>query len=190
MAHGHAFAGWKTLTSGLLGTLAASVAVLAQAGGEVGLSSPATALELRRLMHTHRIDAVAVEDASEPGRFVAALHSANQLLVVTARCESAEYLRHRVAAKQARDLYGDLHGCAIGSTKFFVQDMGGDGLRLAPPPGGVPDLVYEFGSRQIMLDGDWRRHELTRQAYQAFARQLDARYHRLLTLLITSLTPG
>jgi hypothetical protein len=153
---------------------------LAQAGAP---SSTASAERLAKLMESKKLTAVGAEDPSEPGRFVAAQLLARQLLVVAGRCEAVEYLRLQVEKRAFADLYADLHGCAIADTRFFVQDMGANGLRAKPAGDGLTDVVYEGASRQLILDGDWRRNELDEAGYKRAFEQSDARYDKLLALL-------
>lgn len=151
------------------------------------LASPASAGRLVQLLGSREADAVAAEDSEEPGRFVAALVLSDQLLVVAARCDNVEYLRGQVGRQAFRELYADLHGCAIASTKFFVHDMGADGIRLRPEASKVPDIVYETASRQIVLDGDWRKHDLSESGYVSLCLMLDTRYTDMLELLVAAL---
>lgn len=151
-------------------------------------ASAESAARLTVLMTAAGLDAVAVEDPDESERFIAALAMPGQLLVVTARCTTAtEALRARLAARAYRDVYADLHACAEAPSKFFVHDMGADGLHANLDGERTPDIVYEMAVRQILLDGNWRAHELKREAYAALCEKLDSRYSRMLTLLAAPL---
>jgi hypothetical protein len=147
-------------------------------------TSPASAERLKQLLVSRQAEAAAAEDPDEPGRFVAALLLPEQLLVVTARCASVEHLRRQVEQRASRDLYAGLHGCAIPSTKLFVQDMGADGIQPQPEPGKVPDVVYDKVSHVVVLNGDWRKQELDEEGYLSQFGALDTRYNRMLQLLI------
>jgi hypothetical protein len=153
---------------------------------EVHAASPASAARLKQVLSSRQAGAIAAEDPEEPGRFVAALLLPDQLLVVSARCNSTEYMRWRVEQQQFRDLYVDLHGCAIPASKFFVQDMGADGLEPQPELGKMADIVYDKVSRVILLNGDWKKQELDEQGYLSLVGTLDARYNRMLQLLIAA----
>jgi len=171
-----------------------AVALLAVlvAGGAVGLQSGSavSAPHLVQLMAVAGLDVVAAEDPDEPGRFVAGLAVPGQLLVVTARCAGgAASLRARIAVRAFRELYADLHACAEAPSKLFVHDMGGDGLHANLDGDRVPDVVYEMAAHRILLDGDWRTHELTKEGYTELWLRLDARYDRLLDLLAATLQP-
>ena len=173
------------MTSAVGVMLLGSLALGAPPAGHA--ASPTSAERLTQMLGSRHAEAIAAEDPEEPGRFVAALLLQEQLLVVAARCSNADYLRGRVERKEFRDLYVDLHGCAIPSTKFFVQDMGADGLRPQPEPGKAPDIVYDRVSRVILLNGDWRNQELDEEGYLSQFGTLDSRYGRLLQLLITAI---
>lgn len=150
-------------------------------------ASAGPAARLAGLLESRQADAAATEDPNEPGRFIAALRFPGQLLVVTARCKEDAFLRYHATQGDPREVYTALHSCAVASTKFFVQDMGADGLRSHPARDVAPDIVYELASRQILLDGDWRKQELDRAGYASVAEKLDARYSRLLTILLERL---
>jgi hypothetical protein len=96
----------------------------------------------------------------------------------------------RVAECRERDRgrpHADLHACADPASKFFVHDMDADGLHDNLDRRRTPDIVYELASRQILLDGDWRAHELGKAEYLDLARRLETRYARLLGLLAARL---
>jgi len=150
-------------------------------------ASAASAERLKQLLGTRGAEAIAAEDPEEAGLFVAALLLQGQLLAVAARCNNAEYLRRQLEEQKFRDLYIDLHGCAIPATKFFVQDMGADGLRPQPESGAAPDIVYEKVSRVILLNGDWRKQDLDEKGYLSLFQTLDARYEQMLQRLIAAI---
>ncbi|MFN8061080.1 MAG: hypothetical protein U0Q12_18115 [Vicinamibacterales bacterium] len=178
------------MTVAILGIFV-SVVTASASVAEPARLQPSTSAEpaasLVRLLDARQSDAIAAEDPDEPGRFVAALRFPSQLLVVTARCDGDAFLRHQVSQRAYRDVYSALHACAVPSTKFFVQDMGADGLHANVTRDAVPDVVYELATRQIILDGDWRKHELDRAGYASVSEKLDARYARLLTILLGQL---
>ncbi|MGD9905766.1 MAG: hypothetical protein AB7U83_20020 [Vicinamibacterales bacterium] len=175
----------------MLLTAVGLVAALA-VGGVIDTPSTSadSAARLTALLTAAGLDAAAAEDPDEPGRFIAALALPGQLLVMTARCSGGtEALRARLASRAYRDVYTDLHACADAASKFFVHDMGADGLHANLGRDRVPDIVYEMAAHQILLDGDWRAHELKRDAYEALCGKLDARYDRMLRLLAAGIQP-
>jgi len=168
----------------------ALLAVLAVGSAVQSPSVSATSAgRLAQLMTAAGLDAAGAEDTDEPGRFVAALAVPGQLLVVTARCRGVAVLRARIDGRAFRELYADRHAYADAPSKFFVHDMGADGLHANLDRDRVPDVVYEMAAHQILLDGDWRAHELRKDAYVDLYRRLDARYARMLELLATRLQP-
>lgn len=162
-------------------------AVLISSNGQSPTASDTSAPSLAQLLKSAGLDATAVEDPDEPGRFVSALAGPGQLLVVTARCANDAHLRANLEGQRYREVYADLHACADPASKFFVHDMDADGLHDNLDRRRTPDIVYELASRQILLDGDWRAHELEKAEYLDLARRLEARYARLLGLLAARL---
>ena len=132
------------------------------------------------------LDAIAAVDPTEPGAFVAALHiKGGQLLVVRARHPSVDALSARLAARQYRDAYIDLQATPTPEGKLFVMDSGADGFPAdANQPPNV-DVLYEDGTRQTMFNGA-RAQQLKADAYEQLLQDADAKYTRLLDLLIAA----
>jgi hypothetical protein len=99
---------------------------------------------------------------------------------------SAAGVAHRLDNRQYRDTYLDLQATPTPEGKFFVQDAGADGIAAEPSGGGV-DVLYEDGVRQTLFNGDPRAQKLTRAEYEAKAAAADARYARLVMLLLSAL---
>jgi hypothetical protein len=95
---------------------------------------------------------------------VAALYiRGGQLLVISARHPSVEGLAYRIAKREYRDVYMDLHGTPAPEGKFFVQDARADGILSAVKDSGAVDIVHEDGVRQTMFNGDTAAQRLTRR---------------------------
>ena len=147
-------------------------------------SSAPAAHGLTSLLAARQLEAVATRDPDEPDRFIAALfHSGSQLLVVSARSTSPARVEGKLAEHRYREIYRDLHGAFVEGSKILFHDLGADGLHRDGDH--AVDLVYERGGMQMF---DPRTHKKRRkaQADDAFA-DADARYHRLLSLLISEL---
>jgi AMP-binding enzyme len=155
--------------------------------GAVPASAPLVN-ELAGVMAEEKMEAIAAGDPAEPDRFVAALlFPGVQLLVVSARYSAPALLAEQLERKGYRDIYAALHGAPIAETKFFVQDMGVDGLHLEP--GASVDVVYQRNVEQTMFDGHPEQHGMSKAAYAEKFEQADERYSHLLRLLIDQAAP-
>jgi hypothetical protein len=153
----------------------------ATGGVEAESVSKSLARELTQTMQQQKMDAVAANDPAEPGRFVAALLFPGQLLVVSARHAADASLAEQVARKAYRDVYTTLHGSPIPETKFFVQDLGADGL---DSDGKSIDVVYERAVDQIIFDGQPENHKMSKRAYAEKFQRADDSYSQCLRLLL------
>jgi hypothetical protein len=139
------------------------------------------ARELAAAMLQQKLEAIAAVDPADPTRFAAALVFPEQLLVVAARHPSATALVDQLARKAYRDVYAALHGAAVPETKFFVQDMGADGLDNT---GESVDVVYVKVVEQLIFDGHPEKHKMSKAAYAEKFQQADDQYSHLLKLLL------
>jgi hypothetical protein len=155
--------------------------------------SPAQAAELVELLASKSLTSFAVRDPDNRGRFVAVLHIPNvQLMVVSAAYERTSDIDYRIYHKEYQTAYMDLNAGMLSTDKFFVQDTGANGLVLDPAEDTGSDLI-RAGETLQTFDGEFadprkRNDERISQAdyYKAFS-ETDARYARLLTLMITEL---
>ena len=138
-----------------------------------GSSSAPLARELARVMADHKMDAIAALDPANPGRFVAALFLPGQLLVVSAQYPAGAVLAEHLARKAYREVYGALNDATVRDTKFFVQDIGADGLDST---GESIDVTYENAVEQTIFDGHPERHKISKKAYDEKCHQADDRY--------------
>ena len=152
----------KTL---LAGSFVLSVATLVAAEP----ASSGLVQELERVMVAAKMDAIAATDPTDADRFVAALlFPDSQLLLVSARYAAPAVLAQQLERREYRDIYMALNGAAIPESKFFVQDMGADGLHREP--GETVDVVYEKVVNQTIFNG--RPSEgTTAKAYAANSRR-------------------
>jgi hypothetical protein len=177
---------FSSLSSLSLLTTVLLVGVRADVPAQAFLSADA-ARELTHALDGLRLDAIAVADPEEPGRFVAALYiPASQLLVIGAHHPSVDGILHRLTMRQYREVYLDLQGTPTAQDKFFVQDAGADGILSALPGSGDVDVLYENGVRQTLFNGDVKAQRLTSAEYDAKLAAADARYARLLKLLTSA----
>jgi hypothetical protein len=132
-------------------------------------------------MSTHQQTAMAVKDP-ETGEFVAALFFPEvQLLVVSARPSASAYLDEQIAAKKFQEVYVALQDSSLRSSRVFFQDLGADGLHA--DGGDSVDVFYDHG-QQILFDGQPRKHKLSEEVYRDKFGAADARYARIVDLLL------
>ena len=173
----------------IIGKFVATFAVLSAIGIEAAPNgaSVAATRDLISALNEAGLDSIATIDPTEPGAFVAALHiKGGQLLVVRARHPSVDALSARLAARQFRDVYIDLQATPTPLGKLFVMDSGADGLPSDSDQPSDVDVVYQDGTRQFMFNGA-RAQKLSDDDYRQRLQDADAKYTRLLNLLITAL---
>jgi hypothetical protein len=147
--------------------------------------SPTLVKSLTSLMEARHLDAIAATDPEAPDRFVAALLMPNvQLLIVSAQYPVPAELQAQLSQQGYRDVYSALHQPSAQATRFFLMDAGCDGLRTDTD---AVDVLYEKGTTQTLFDGRWKQQGLSEADYTKRARDAEARYARLLSLLIASL---
>ena len=146
-----------------------------------GSRSPDLAKQLVSAMTSRHLDGIAAADPDEPGRFIAALAFPDvQLLVVSSRHQSVDYLRQEVAKRQFRDVYGILQEGADAERLFFY-DMGCDGLQSG---GENVDVLFEGKDQQTRFDGKWEAQSLSEAAYALRLTQAEEKYERALRVLL------
>lgn len=172
----------------------AIVAALCAAAGAIDITaakqdstSRALVRELTTILGASKFESLAAEDPTRPGHMMAVLYLPRvQLLMIAGRCDAIEAMRARLAAKAYRDVYADLHACAIGDSRLFIQDMGADGLGRQPArDGSAFDIVYERMSRQTKFDGDFKGQGLSAQEYDQRFITIETEYARLLSVLVS-----
>jgi hypothetical protein len=103
--------------------------------------------------------------------------------VVSARYAAPVLLNDKLAKKEYREIYIDLHSASIAETKVFIEDPGADGLK-AKRTEGQP---YEGGGKRTAFDGDWKGQKLSEEEYLKAFSAADEQYSRMLTALISAL---
>lgn len=146
------------------------------------VTSRGSVTDLVKALGEKQLTAVAAKHPSEPGRYIAAMHFPGvQLLVISARTQSPDYIDAKLAAGAYADVYAALQQ-GIPESKLFIHDMGGDGLRGGE--GGTADIVYERGKDVRVIDGDHQAAKMSKAEYEKVIRQLDRRYTELLRVLV------
>jgi len=154
---------------------ACAVLFIGPASAQESQSAP-LATELSEVMAAGQLDAIAVKDDSDEGRYVAALAFPGQLLVVSARYEVPLYVDEKIENRQFRDVYIDLNTASIAGTKVLITDVGANGL-LANDAGVD---MYDDGSGILRLDGTGT----VGVDYDSAVADADREYARLLRALI------
>jgi hypothetical protein len=160
--------------------VAASAAVNAQRQGAVDVAA-----EVASLMTQQRLDVFAVQDPDVSNGFLAVLLVPKaQLLVVSAEYPTPAELTAQLAQKNYRKVYTALHQPATAATRFFLLDVGCDGLRNKSD---AVDVLYEKGVTRTLLNGDWKSQDLSEVAYRSRAEQAERRYGQILSRLVEAL---
>ena len=157
------------------------ILLLLVAGTAAERGSPALVKQLASSMAARQLEAIAVPDRYEPGRYVAALVFPDvQMLVISGRVESSAVLVGHIEAKRFREAYLELHRAAA-EDRIFIHDMGCDGLQEQVADS---DIFYEGASGRTIFDGNWNAQSLTEEAYWRKQEQADEKYSRALALLL------
>lgn len=170
----------------LVGAAAVWLALAAPAAAQQSASMP-LAKELGALLDQKKLDSIAARMPGDENRFVAALYYPNsQLLVVSAQYSVPVLLQEHIWGRRYRDVYTALHSGGAAEGKFFVYDMAANGI---PPSNAQPenDVVYVDGVQQVMINGDWRAQNLSKDEYQKRIDAADPRYAKMLEALVTEL---
>ena len=150
-------------------------------------ASASLAAELGQLMDQAGLDSIAASDPGDEERFVAALYfSGRQLLAVSASYSAPILLDMKIANGQYRDVYIDLNSASAPESRFFVDDLGADGLQ-PEPSGDAPADSSARGGRQVDFDSDWSRQQMSEDEYQAAFADADSDFAGILTLLIAQI---
>lgn len=171
-----------------LTVLSCCLGIAATAHAEDSASATAAA-ELVKQLQTAQLQAVATQDPGLPGRYVAALLVPGQLLVVSASHPMPDLLNGRLERGEYRELYMDLQTTPTPEGKYFIHDLGADGLHMRDR-NEVFDTVYEDGSSTLTCDGSWKAQDLSEDEYKERFAAADACYRGLLDALSRTLHSG
>jgi hypothetical protein len=162
----------------------------------VGLPTPKSggqAKELASLLQAKKLDAFAVPDPAQPGRFVAVYGIPGvQLLIVVATYERPSDIEYRIYQKDYTGAYADLKSGVISKDRVFIEDMSGDGLQAAPAKNQVGDTLT-IGAEKRVFDGDFadpkkkNQKKISQEDYVKSYSSADETYTRLLGALLEQL---
>jgi hypothetical protein len=154
----------------------------ADALGGRTIVSARLARDVVHVLQNAALDAFAVADSGQPGRFVAALYVPEQLLVIETTLPSRRAIEALIAAGQYRDVYLTLHSSAPTNQRFFVLDADADGL-LAARAGDRVDAVYDGISEPLLVTGHPSDPDRSEADYEARLTSADTKYARALNHL-------
>jgi hypothetical protein len=173
--------------------LSSAFVVMCLSGVAVAQESPSGTLakEITNLLDQRKLDSIAAKIPGEEDRFAAALYYPNsQLLVVCARTPMASLLQGHVGKREYRDVYMALNGSGgMREGQLFVHDMGANGF---PPLNATGDtnIIYEEGTKQTILNGDWSGQKLSEADYKKRFESAEERYAKILAALLAELKTG
>jgi ABC-type amino acid transport substrate-binding protein len=176
-----------------LAAVAAALAagmLAAPLGAQESRSAPQAA-ELARLLAARQVQYIAARDPDDEGRYVVAMYAPGPaLLVLSAQYPVPAAFEATLAQGDCAKAYADLNGAGVADSKLFVHDIGANGLFAQARESGAFDIVYERVVKPTMFDGDWKAQGLREEDYQASYRAIDAKYARMLSLLLAELKKG
>lgn len=165
------------LATAVLGAMAIPAA--AQEG-----KSAAPAKELSQLLASKKMDSIAARDPNAADTFIAALAFPGQLIVVSAKYASPPLLNEKLAQGNYRDVYVDLNSASIQDSRFFITDLGADGLRAKKAKKDDPNDIREAAGKAFHFDGNWREDKMSEAEYMKLFADSDDRYVRMLSVLL------
>ena len=115
------------LASAALVALSAGV-FTAPAAAQDSTKSAALAKELVDLLTKTKRDSIAARDPIEKDRFIAAMVYPGQLMVITGKYTVPVLLDEKISFGKFMDVYVELNGAAVPSSKLFIEDQNADGL--------------------------------------------------------------
>lgn len=139
-------------------------------------------------LEQHQLEAAAAEYPNEPNRFTAALHlPGSQLLAISATSAYAPHVRELIQKRDYRQVYSHLSTASEPKGRFFVQDLGADGLHRIREDDDPFDIIWEDDVTQRIYNGAWSSEGISEAEYRRRFETDDRRYSRLLHVLITGL---
>jgi hypothetical protein len=145
--------------------------------------------QLATLLDRAKLDSVAARVPGTGDRFVAAFYvPGQQLILVSGRYTAPTLLQEKILGRRYREAYQDLYGASDPATRWVIEDLGADGLRVDPVKDGASDVYTRGGGTPIFFDGEWKRHKLSEEAYRDAFHQADTSYTEMMAVLVGALT--
>jgi len=146
--------------------------------------SAAAAKELAQLLAGKKMDAVAVRAPDSADTFLAALVFPAQIIVVSAKYAAPPLLNEKLARREYRDVYIELNSASVLESRFFITDIGADGLRPKRAKKDEPFDVRDAAGKPFSFDGNWREDKMSEADYMKVHAETDERYAQILTALL------
>lgn len=171
------------LSSSLVVALAA-LAATAQPARAQEPKSAALAKELVQVLTGKKMDSVAVRAPDSSDTFLAALVFPAQIIVVSAKYTAPPLLNEKLARNEFRDVYIELNSASVLDSRFFITDIGADGLRPKRAKKDEPFDVRDAAGKPFNFDGNWREDKMSEADYMKVHAETDERYAAILTALL------
>jgi hypothetical protein len=170
-------------SSSLVVALAALTAAVQPAAAQEPKSA-AAAKELVQVLTGKKMDAVAVRAPDSPDTFLAALVFPGQIIVVSAKYAAPPLLNEKLARNEYRDVYIELNSASVLESRFFITDIGADGLKPKRAKKDEPFDVRDAAGKPFNFDGNWREDKMSEADYMKVHAETDERYAQILTALL------
>ena len=155
---------------------------------EEASQSAVPAATVKVLLSQLKMESIAARDPDEAGRYIAALYiEDSQLLVISAPYSVPAALDRVIGAGNYLEAYMNLQAVKDHRGHFFVVDSLADGLKRVPQVDQPFDSTTIDGAVMVMFDGKWDAQKLNEAGYNAMFAKDDARYARMLTILVNEL---
>ena len=152
-----------------------------------GADTPTIAAQVAAQFDAGKLDALAVEDPDDAGRFVAAIYVGGHIVAISAVHPAPALVRQEIAAANHRNVYSILSTSANPQGRLFVEDFGTPGLHAKRDSSAAFDITWRDSIHEIRFDGNWRGQKLSEaEYYQRFATD-EEEYDEMLRLLQAAL---
>lgn len=143
------------------------------------------ATELAKRLSGDAPQAFAAAVPDDETRYVAVLHIPNvQLLAISATYASPALLRELLLKGDYQRVYRDLNSAGDREGRFFVEDLGADGLRPDRAPNAAFDITWRDGGKRTLFNGDWKGQKLSESEYRERFEKDAAQYAEMLRMLL------
>jgi hypothetical protein len=153
-----------------------------------GEATQTLAAEFVKRLGSSELTAFAAPLPEDSSRFVAALYIPGvQLLIISGRYQVPVLLRELIAKHDYRQVYLDLNAAGERSGRFFVEDLGADGLRADRERDRAFDITWRDAVQRTLYNGNWKDQQLSEAEYRARFTKDAAEYGQMLRVLLGAL---
>lgn len=173
----------KMLACVLVATI--SVPAVAATAAAQSADTQAAAAALTKRLGSTGPQSFAAQVPDSPSRFVAAMHIPGvQLLLITGNYQSPALLKELLMKGEHQRVYMDLNSAADREGRFFVEDLGADGLRPDREPNAAFDITWRDGTLRTLYNSSWKEQKLSEAEYRKRFEQDASDYARALRVLL------